>query len=93
MGVKLQKDEIEDEKYSKIHLIFLPLVVQRDTALDGPLNASMVPTKYADLYYTTVADMLSLGFIQIGREGTQSCHSGNSSHLNGRDRLAHNGTD
>ena len=63
----------------------MPLNTQRDTVLDGALNASMVLTDNADLYCTTMADMLLLGFIQIGRVGTQNGHSGNSSHLNGTD--------
>ena len=40
----------------------------RYTPLNGLLNASMAPTEYADLSYTTLAAMLSLGFIQIGQE-------------------------
>jgi len=71
--------------FISVHFFFSPLDAQRDTALDGLPNHTAARTKYADLYYTTMANSVCLGFIQIDQELAQNGHSGNSPHLNGTD--------
>ena len=71
----------------KIQLIFLPLQVRRDAALDGLLNDHDAPTKYTDLHYTVIADSFLLGFIQIDEEGARNGHTKNSTYLKGQTRF------